>query len=157
MGKLRQTTAQIQELLDKVENGEAGGGGLKYATERTAYITKLEHSGGVQDYEITEEQRAYNKETIESVDYPIISLDGVILSISSGGYSDGISRITFNCVQESEGELVSIVLSIYSNGDAVATSKVIPLGGGSVDPELLEGFIPLQRQFSDDFNNDFSR
>lgn len=30
-------------------------------------------------------------------------------------------------------------------------------GGGSVDPELLEGFIPLQRQFSDDFNNDFAR
>lgn len=30
-------------------------------------------------------------------------------------------------------------------------------GGGSIDPELLEGFIPLQRQFSDDFNNDFAR
>lgn len=30
-------------------------------------------------------------------------------------------------------------------------------GGGSVDPEILEGFIPLQRQFSDDFNNDFAR
>ena len=30
-------------------------------------------------------------------------------------------------------------------------------GGGSVDPELLEGFIPLQRQFSDDYNNDFAR
>lgn len=33
----------------------------------------------------------------------------------------------------------------------------VPGGGGSVDPELLEGFIPLQRQFSDDFNNDFAR
>lgn len=30
-------------------------------------------------------------------------------------------------------------------------------GGGSIDPKLLEGFIPLQRQFSDDFNNDFAR
>lgn len=30
-------------------------------------------------------------------------------------------------------------------------------GGGSVDPELLEGFIPLSRDFSDDFNNDFAR
>ena len=29
--------------------------------------------------------------------------------------------------------------------------------GGSIDSELLEGFIPLQRQFSDDFNNDFAR
>lgn len=30
-------------------------------------------------------------------------------------------------------------------------------GGGSIDPELLEGFIPLSRDFSDDFNDDFSR
>lgn len=30
-------------------------------------------------------------------------------------------------------------------------------GGGSIDPELLEGFIPLSRDFFDDFNNDFAR
>lgn len=30
-------------------------------------------------------------------------------------------------------------------------------GGGSIDPEMIEGFIPLSRDFSDDFNNDFSR
>lgn len=30
-------------------------------------------------------------------------------------------------------------------------------GGESIDPELLEGFIPLSRDFSDDFNNDFAR
>ena len=30
-------------------------------------------------------------------------------------------------------------------------------GGGNIDPELLEGFIPLSRDFSDDFNNDFAR
>ena len=30
-------------------------------------------------------------------------------------------------------------------------------GEGSIDPELLEGFIPLSRDFSDDFNNDFAR
>ena len=30
-------------------------------------------------------------------------------------------------------------------------------GGGSIDPELLEGFIPLSRDFSNDFNNDFTR
>ena len=30
-------------------------------------------------------------------------------------------------------------------------------GGGSTDPELLEAYIPIQRQFSDDFNNDFAR
>jgi hypothetical protein len=29
--------------------------------------------------------------------------------------------------------------------------------GGSIDPELLEGYMPLSRDFSDDFNNDFTR
>lgn len=31
------------------------------------------------------------------------------------------------------------------------------LGGGGIDPELLEGYMPLVRDFSDDFNNDFTR
>lgn len=33
----------------------------------------------------------------------------------------------------------------------------IPEGGGSIDPELLEGYMPMMREFSDDFNNDFTR
>lgn len=30
-------------------------------------------------------------------------------------------------------------------------------GGGSIDTELLEGYMPMMREFSDDFNNDFTR
>ena len=30
-------------------------------------------------------------------------------------------------------------------------------GGGSIDPEILEAYTPLVRDFSDDFNNDFTR
>lgn len=30
-------------------------------------------------------------------------------------------------------------------------------GGGTIDPELLEDYIPMMREFSDDFNNDFAR
>lgn len=30
-------------------------------------------------------------------------------------------------------------------------------GGGSIGPALLEGYMPMMREFSDDFNNDFSR
>lgn len=30
-------------------------------------------------------------------------------------------------------------------------------GGGSIDPELLEGYMPMSRDFSDDFNDDFAR
>lgn len=30
-------------------------------------------------------------------------------------------------------------------------------GVGNIDPELLEAYMPLSRDFSDDFNNDFTR
>lgn len=30
-------------------------------------------------------------------------------------------------------------------------------GGGSINPELLEACMPMSRDFSDDFNNDFAR
>lgn len=30
-------------------------------------------------------------------------------------------------------------------------------GGGSIDPELLEGYMPIMRDFSDDFSDDFAR
>lgn len=33
----------------------------------------------------------------------------------------------------------------------------VPGGGGSIDPELLEGYMPMTRDFSDDFNNDYAR
>lgn len=39
------------------------------------------------------------------------------------------------------------------------TTDITPAGGGggSIDPELLEGYLPMMREFSDDFNNDFTR
>lgn len=54
-----------------------------------------------------------------------------------------------------DGENIKTVngQSILGKGNIVIQGSQ----GGSVDPELLEGFIPLMREFSDDFNNDFSR
>ena len=44
------------------------------------------------------------------------------------------------------------------NGESLLGSGNIEIKSGSdIDPEALEGFIPLSRDFSDDFNNDFSR
>ena len=48
------------------------------------------------------------------------------------------------------------VTRIYKNGNWEVINESGG-GGGSIDPELLEGFIPLSRDFSDDFNNDFAR
>jgi hypothetical protein len=52
------------------------------------------------------------------------------------------------------------VFKIYKDGEWQAITSSNSEGGGeggSIDPELLEGFIPLSREFSDDFNNDFAR
>lgn len=45
------------------------------------------------------------------------------------------------------------------NGQSILGQGNIAIqgGGGNVSPEVLEGFIPLSRDFSDDFNNDFAR
>ena len=40
---------------------------------------------------------------------------------------------------------------------SIPLSKLAEDIQGNIDPELLEGFIPLSRDFSDDFNNDFAR
>lgn len=53
---------------------------------------------------------------------------------------------TTQCVVDETGKSLDDILSTIGSG-----------GGGSIDPELLEGFIPLSRDFSDDFNNDFAR
>ena len=46
------------------------------------------------------------------------------------------------------------------NGQSILGEGNIVIQGGQgsgVDPELLEGYTPLMREFSDDFNNDFAR
>lgn len=43
--------------------------------------------------------------------------------------------------------------SILGSGDIEIASS----GGGSIDPELLEGYMPIMRDFSDDFSDDFAR
>ena len=52
---------------------------------------------------------------------------------------------TIQCVVDENGTSLDQILADIGNGS------------GSIDPELLEGFIPLSRDFSDDFNNDFAR
>lgn len=58
---------------------------------------------------------------------------------------------TIQSVVDETGKSLDQILATLGSGDETIG------GGGSIDPELLEGFIPLSREFSDDFNNDFSR
>lgn len=71
------------------------------------------------------------------------------------------NRAVANALKEKQDVLVSGENIKTVNGQSLLGKGNIEIqgggGGGSVDPELLEGFIPLQRQFSDDFNNDYAR
>lgn len=59
--------------------------------------------------------------------------------------------------------LVNCSCKVGGADEANVTTETVSLTtnleyvGGSIDPELLEGYIPLSRDFSDDFNNDFAR
>ena len=53
---------------------------------------------------------------------------------------------TTQCVVDETGKSLDDILSTIGSG-----------GGGSIDPELLEGYMPIMRDFSDDFNNDVAR
>lgn len=135
MGKLRQTTAKIQELLDKVENGEAGGGGLKYAVERTAYVTKgsINIGGKIEeeDYEITDEQRAYNIETLEIAarGNVIIIIDGIILTLSGLAGQGGVTtNVYFAGSLPHVGGFITFELGLDIDGNAEGTVSEDKLG-----------------------------
>ena len=62
-----------------------------------------------------------------------------------------------DAVNDKQNTLISGTNIKTINGNSILGEGDITIEGGSIDPELLEGFIPLSRDFSDDFNNDFTR
>lgn len=71
-----------------------------------------------------------------------------------------------------KGSLATINNQSLQEGGNITTGTIIAIdtgtnvdppeeegggGGSNIDPELLEGFIILSRDFNDDFNNDFTR
>ena len=130
--------------MDKVEQG---GSGLQYAVERTVYLTRYYLDGEYEDYEITEEERAYNKETFELAwnGSVVIVFWGNILSCVEGRRNDEEGEMTFNLVCEFDGYLYSLKITVKSNGDAVYSIKDVETGGGSETPSDMNS----------DFSNDF--
>lgn len=110
MGKLRQTTAKIQELLDKVESGEAGGGGLKYSEERTLY--------GVEEEEMTDEQKAYNAETYSKMwsgEAVTINVGGLLLTPYFAHEDVGFVRLKISF--DADGIKVQVIIKLFSDGN----------------------------------------
>jgi hypothetical protein len=133
---------------DKIADIEVSGGGagLKYAEERTVYLTEI-HGVVVQPLEITEEERAYNIETVKKVceeeEAVFISLYGVFFFLWATGYSGGKRYARFGNIAEYGDVLSSSKVTITSEGDAIA-----------VEEEIQTGSAPTTKS---DFNNDFSK
>ena len=142
-----------------IEGGEgSGGGGLQYAIERTVYLTENGTGDHKATFEISEEERAYNRQTFEMArnDQPVfVSLNGAFAPVVTSGPQRVVFNIVADVGEASAPTLISNYLTIYPNGDATATLSFIQTG--SISEDALEGYIPLSRDFSDDFNNDFAR
>ena len=120
--------------MDKVEQG---GAGLQYSEERTVYLTYDEAS-----YEITEEERNYNKETFALAFEKniFISYDGIFYYLISGNdYELRFSSGVFH-----EGTLVDVSIYLHKDGEAAFVLTPIQTGGCSATSD-----------FNNDFNNDF--
>lgn len=145
-----------------IEGGS--GNGLQYAVERTVYPTRLEMEGyEATNYDITAEERVYNKSTYE------IAWEGetnIFISMNGAFFSNAavdIDKAVFNKIyhidtpsQDGYEGLYSNTITVTKNGDVTVVIKKIEIAP-AIDPEMLEGFMPISREFSDDFNNDFAR
>lgn len=133
-----------------IEGGE-GGAGLQYSEERTVYLTEI-HEDGDDILEITEEERAYNIETVNKVFEGVdagnpkvfISLFGTFYFFQYGSISDDKKSATFGNVTEYEGVLHSMKVTITSEGDAIAEATQIKTGG-----------LETPSDMNSDFSNDF--
>jgi hypothetical protein len=76
--------------------------------------------------------------------------------MASTDYVDFVQLTQNTPCYEGEDE-ENVITENIELASSIAFAPVIIKEGGSIDPELLEGYMPLSRDFSDDFNNDFTR
>lgn len=137
------TVASVGDVVSGAEGDvdvpeSEGGGGLKFAEERTIFgsqltIKYLGFTLGEEVVELTDEQRQYNIETFNLTEgeTPIIlSAGGIWLYYESTGYTnDVIQWVSYSSVvNNAEMGLTSLTVIIYPNGDAIATMEYQPIG-----------------------------
>ena len=104
-------------------------GGLKYATERTVYLTRIENriaGEKVGEYEVedvTEEQRAYNRETI-TLNNEVLVLEGRFVELYES--SDDYRR--YSSLVATNGVCVYGTITIFDTGEAVLVSDIVKFG-----------------------------
>lgn len=68
-----------------------------------------------------------------------------------------LTPVTPCCEDDDEENVTTQTVELTSSMEFAPTVINTGGGGGSIDPEILEGYMPMMREFSDDFNNDFTR
>ena len=136
---------------DPIPGGDGGGEGLKYATERTVYVTKtVIEDIDMSEEEISESERQYNIETLRmlsEVDNKIfLSKNGYFLPalFSITNNNDGVTEAVFGIVVPDGDALASMTVTITSDGNAVM--KLSSVNTGST---------PSVSDMSSDFSKDF--
>ena len=112
-----------------VEQALAEPKGLQYATERTVYLTRIENriaGEKVGEYEVedvTEEQRAYNRETI-TLNNEVLVLEGRFMELYES--SDDYRR--YSGLVATNGVCVYATITIFDTGEAVLVSDIVKFG-----------------------------
>lgn len=132
-----------QLVRTKIELSGTGGGGegFKNLIERNVYPTKIiDWSGLVEEYTLTDEQRAYNIETYEmgeEENTPILIYNGMIFQMSSGHWSStGEGEVAFSQVVGDVNLMdeIGVMQLLYNqDGDVEFTIKLYNVGGGGAD------------------------
>ena len=99
--------------------------------ERTAFPTKLIAFGSAEDVEISEEERAYNKETLDMVWEQqrgvLIASEGLLMQlVVAVSNNDVCVEATFNSTFADESGIMTGTMTINSDGDAIYEVKLIP-------------------------------
>lgn len=131
-----------------IEGGE-GGSGLQYSVERTVYLTKGVDAfhfnpPEIFEYEISEEERQYNKETLP-LNNAFISIEGLFFHFKENLWSgEETIRATYERISIRDDRFLEETVTLYSNGDAVGELKEIKIGGSETPSDM-----------NSDFSNDF--
>ena len=117
----------------------SGGEAFKNLIERNVYPSKvIGYDGFTTEYELTEEQRAYNIETYEMSDgdnNPILIYNGMIFQMSSGHWdSSGQGEVAFSQVVGDVNLLdeIGVVQLLYNqDGDVEFSVKIYNVGSNA--------------------------
>lgn len=130
-------------FVDGTDTGKPSTGKSAYE-----YAQEKGYEGTESEYAELLKQAPENSAKLTELSEELTELSGEILVLSEGKEDKSNKTTTLSSASTD---------TQYPSAKAVYEALQKIEAGGSIDPELLEGYMPLSRDFSDDFNNDFAR